>query len=218
LADPVYFDSSVFLAIFMGEASGPAIRELLKELRRDKVRIYTSIITVQEVSVQTFRKGAQATDNYSKVSKLSRIEGITKDIALEAAKIEAQIIDQMKAKDREDNKRRKWDCFHIATAMALGCRSFFALDEKLLNRGRQLNITSMAFGKPVPRSLPLFKDTDAGIEVRADDNTTKEPTKSNGKGIQQAANPSELRADSGSGTGNAPGAPESSEEKKSKKG
>jgi len=58
LADPVYFDSSVFLAIFMGEASGPVIKELLKELRRDKIRIYTSVITIQEVSVKPFRKGA----------------------------------------------------------------------------------------------------------------------------------------------------------------
>lgn len=166
MADPVYFDSSVFLAIFMGEASGPDIKELLKEFRRDKVRVYTSIITVQEVSVKGFRKGAAPTDNYSKVSKLARIEGITKDIALEAARLEAQIIDQTKVKDREDNKRRKWDCFHIATAIALGCRSFFALDEKLLRRGTQLNITSTAFGKPVPRSLPLFSGTDAGIDIK----------------------------------------------------
>jgi predicted nucleic acid-binding protein len=48
MPDPVYFDSSVFLAIFMG--SDPAIKALLKELKRDKIRIYTSIITIQEVS------------------------------------------------------------------------------------------------------------------------------------------------------------------------
>ena len=218
MADPVYFDSSVFLAIFMGEASGPAIRELLKELRRDKVRIYTSIITVQEVSVHTFRKGALATDNYSKVSKLSRIEGITKDVALEAAKLEAQIIDQTKVKDREDNKRRKWDCFHIATATALGCRTFFALDEKLLNRGHLLNITSMAFGKPVPRSLPLFKETDAGIEVKASESIpTKEQPKTNGKELSgEVANPPELRPDGSGSTGDAAGT-QPKEEKKDKK-
>jgi hypothetical protein len=85
---------------------------------------------------------------------------------LEAARLEAQIIDQTKVRDREDNKRRKWDCFHIATALALGCPTFFALDERLLNRGTQLNITSAAFGKPVPRSLPIFPGTDAGIEIK----------------------------------------------------
>lgn len=168
MADPVYFDSSVFLAIFMGEASGPVIKELLKELRRDKIRIYTSVITIQEVSVKPFRKGAVPTDNYAKVSKLARIEGITKEIAIEAARLEAQIIDQMRVNDREDNKRRKWDCFHIATAIKLGCRTFYALDERALNRGQQLGITSMAFGKPEPRSLPLFTDADPGIEVKAD--------------------------------------------------
>lgn len=215
MADPVYFDSSVFLAIFMGEASGPAIKELLKEFRRDKVRIYTSIVTIQEVSVQTFRKGAMAADNYSKVSRLSRIEGITKDVALEAAKLEAQIIDQTQARDREDNKRRKWDCFHIATAMALGCRAFFALDEKLLNRGHLLNITNMAFGKPLPRSLPLFKETDAGIEVNANDsNPPKEQTKTNGKGLKVVENPSQLRPNHSRSTGNAARAPQASEEKK----
>jgi predicted nucleic acid-binding protein len=51
MPDPVYFDSSVFLSIFMGESSGPSIKQLLKELTRDKTKIYTSIITIQEVSV-----------------------------------------------------------------------------------------------------------------------------------------------------------------------
>ena len=116
MPDPVYFDSSVFLSIFMGESSGPFIRQLLKELTRDKTEIYTSIITIQEVSVHTFRKGARQTDNFS---KLARIHGLTKEMALSAAKFEAQLIDRTPVKEREDNKRRKWDCFHIATAVEL---------------------------------------------------------------------------------------------------
>ena len=56
---PVYFDSSVFLSIFMGESSGPSIKQLLQELTRDKTKIYTSIITIQEVSVHAFRRGAR---------------------------------------------------------------------------------------------------------------------------------------------------------------
>lgn len=170
----------------MGELSGPSIKELLKELRRDKVRIYTSIITIQEVSVLPYRKGAQAADNYSKVSKLSRIEGITKDIALGAARLEAQIIDQTRVKDREDNKRRRWDCFHIATAMALGCRSFFALDDRLLKRGRFLGINSMTFGRPVPTSLPLFKDAEGAMEMtESDRDIAREGTKIIGKSSRQ---------------------------------
>jgi predicted nucleic acid-binding protein len=152
--DPVYFDSSVFLAIFMGEASGLSIKELLKELRRDKIRIYTSIVTIQEVSVQTFRKRAAAADNYTKVNKLARIHGITKEIALTAAKLEAQILDEMKPKDREENRQRKWDCFHLATAMELGCRTFYGLDDKQLARGRRF-CAGVWFGKPVPPNLSL---------------------------------------------------------------
>ena len=90
---PVYFDSSVFLSIFMGESSGPSIKQLLQELTRDKTKIYTSIITIQEVSVHAFRRGARPTDNYSKVSKLARIHGLTKEMALTAAKFDAQLID-----------------------------------------------------------------------------------------------------------------------------
>jgi predicted nucleic acid-binding protein len=163
VADPVYFDSSVFLAIFMGSDS--AIKALLKELRRDKIRIYTSIVTIQEVSVQTFRKGFPAADNYAKVSKLARIQGVTKEIALTAAKLEAQIIDQTAVKDREDNKRRKWDCFHVATAMELGCRTLYASDEKMLKRKGQFGLAGMDFSKPISRSLPLLDESIAPIEI-----------------------------------------------------
>jgi predicted nucleic acid-binding protein len=159
--DPVYFDSSVFLSIFMGESSGPSIKQLLKELTRDKTKIYTSIITIQEVSVHTFRKGARQTDNYSKVSKLARIHGLTKEMALSAAKFEALLIDRTPVKEREDNKRRKWDCFHIATAVELGCRTFYSTDEKMLKRKEHFGITGMDFARPSPRTGSLFPEEPA---------------------------------------------------------
>jgi hypothetical protein len=65
----------------------------------------------------------------------------------------------------------KWDCFHIATGIALGCRTFYALDEKAINRGQQLSITSMALGKPTPRTFALFDETGEAIEIRAGDST-----------------------------------------------
>src|SRR5205814_2244546 len=69
-------------------------------------------------------------------------------LALTAAKIEAQlrdIADQESAKrdkkkpptlqqqiDRAcENRRRKWDCFHIATALVLECEVMYSTDEKL---------------------------------------------------------------------------------------
>ncbi len=162
--DSAYFDSSVFLAIFNKEPTGTAIKALLKELKRDKVRIYTSIITIQEVSVLSFRRGTLVTDHYAKVDKLARIEGITKEIALTAAKLEAQIKDLGQASDtkeqQEENRRRKWDCFHLATALSLQCKTFYALDPKLLKRREQLSITSMEFCRPEPKKPSLdFPDT-----------------------------------------------------------
>lgn len=150
-----YFDTSVFLAIFNKEPSGPQIRALLRELRREKVRIYTSIISVQEVSVLSFRKGGGGDDNYVKLGKLARIETITREIALLAARIEAQLIDVVE-KDQEDNKRRKWDCFHIATAMHLGCGTLYAEDRKLLRRRDQLSLPGISFLLPRPRAPELF--------------------------------------------------------------
>jgi len=177
----VYFDTSIFLAIFNKEASGPQIKSLLRELRRDKVKIYTSVITIQEVSVLSFRKGVPADENHAKVSKLARIQGITKDIALTAAKLEAQLKDaqekaqaqqkaQQKAQEKaqqkaggslsaehiEDNRRRKWDCFHIATAMCLRCATLYAEDAKLLKRKEHLDIKALEFEEPRPKKPELF--------------------------------------------------------------
>ena len=196
MADPVYFDSSVFLAIFMGEASGPSIKALLKELNRDKVKIYTSIITVQEVSVQAFRRGTVAADNYTKVSKLARIYGVNKEIALTAAKVEAQVLDAMKAKDREENKQRKWDCFHLATAMELGCRTFYALDEKLMNRGRQFCV-GMGFAKPVPRALelPLFDQESEDKTDGKESETTTAPAGKEQADARASTQSDKLQAD-----------------------
>jgi predicted nucleic acid-binding protein len=167
----------------------------LKELKRDKIRIYTSIITVQEVSVQTFRKGFAAADNYAKVNKLSRIQEITKEIALTAAKLEAQIVDQTAPKDREDNKRRKWDCFHVATAMELGCRTLYTSDDKMLKRKGQFGLAGMDFSKPISRGLPLLDESVPAIEITAG--------KTNGKtGADDAAKATAPIADRGVETDN----------------
>src|SRR5215469_4274898 len=132
----VYFDSSVFLAVLNGEATAREVRELLQDLQRNKVRVYTSIVTVQEVSVECYRAGTVTRDNHGQVKKLARIEGITRDVALTAAKLEAQVIDAYKNKTEksEDNKRRKWDCFHIATAQHLKCTHLYSLDDQMLKR------------------------------------------------------------------------------------
>ena len=96
----VYFDSSVFLAIFKGEPAADGVKGLLRELKKDRVRILTSILTIQEVSVHGFKAGAEEQDQYTRVNKLARVESITKEIAVTAAQFEAHLLAQFK---REPN-------------------------------------------------------------------------------------------------------------------
>ena len=155
----VYFDSSVFLSVLNGDSSAQQIRFLLADLQKEKTKICTSIITIQEVSVGCYRLGSIAADNHGYVKKLARIEGVTRDVALTAAKLEARIIDDFKGKATEkqlDNKRRKWDCFHIATAQCLKCASLYTLDLAMLNRQSRLEIKGIKFSLPGPLNLDLF--------------------------------------------------------------
>lgn len=111
---------------------------------------------MQEVSVLSFRAGRPFEDNHSKVAKLARIYGIDREIALTAAKLEAQILDKTPQKDQVENRRRKWDCFHIATAMALGCQDLYSADEGMLRRKEQFGVRGLNFLPPAPRRLELF--------------------------------------------------------------
>jgi predicted nucleic acid-binding protein len=164
-----YFDTSVFLAILNGEDAGFGIRALLRELKKDKVRIYTSILTVQEVSVQSFQAGQSYDDNHAKVNKLARVYTISREIALTCAKLEASMKDHMnKAQLTEEerigqNRRRKWDCFHIATAMCLECNFLYSLDDGMLARRAQFSISNIQFSKPLPSRMELFPETQSPL-------------------------------------------------------
>ena len=158
----VYFDSSVFLSILNGDSSAKQVKDLLTDLQKAKARIYTSIVTVQEVSVNTYKKGTVTRDNHGAVKKLARIMGVTRDIALTAAKIEAHVLDSYKDANAksEDNKRRKWDCFHIATAQHLRCTCLYSFDAGMLARRGQLRITGMEFSEPCSLNRDLLSDLD----------------------------------------------------------
>ena len=154
----VYFDSSVFISVLSADATAQQVRDPLEELQKEKIKIYTSI-TIQEVSVDCFKNGTIATDNHSLVKKLARIEGITRDVAVTAAKLEAQIINgygNATAKSA-DNKRRKWDCFHIATAQCLKCAWLYSFDDGMLKRESKLHIQGVRFSKPAPLAAGLFE-------------------------------------------------------------
>jgi len=159
-----YFDTSIFLAILNGEPTATGIRALLRELKQEKTRIYTSIITVQEACVQVFRAGGRADEMHAQIAKLARIQTITREISLTAARLEAEIIRKMRPNELKDeerigqNRRRKWDCFHIATAFELGCTDLYTLDEHMINRKAHLDLPSPAFLRPTPRRSSLFPD------------------------------------------------------------
>jgi predicted nucleic acid-binding protein len=117
------------------------------------------MITVQELAVATFRAGVTARDTYGDIHSIARVYNLTKEVALTAAKYEALLKDLAEAernrrdsrKETEDeklericeNRRRKWDCFHIATAQAAGCTEIYTTDGKLQNRPELLQLRNL---------------------------------------------------------------------------
>lgn len=159
MASTVYFDTSVFLDILGGKQNAAEIRQLLAELKEANTKIYTSIITAQEVSVLSYRRGTAARDLHRKVARIARMQSIDLDIALTAAKIEAGIADSGKEKEssRQQKKRRKWDCFHLATAIKLECSAFYSTDDDLLKAVKAHGPSSLvpALPKPTQGTLAL---------------------------------------------------------------
>lgn len=152
----VYFDSSIFTSIFKPEKErAQRVRALLRELKKDRTRIHTSILSVQETSVITFKRGQVLKDYHARISEFANIHTINKDIATNAAKLEADICDDI-PKAEQDNPRRKWDCFHIATARHLNCSDLFTWDRKMIKRKEQLGIADLKFSEPSPKQSTLF--------------------------------------------------------------
>ena len=151
MAQPVYFDTSIFLEILSKNSKHAAqLKELIQELKREKIRIYTSILTIQEANVFTFRRGKVAYDNHAEISKLCRIYGMDKLIALTAAKREAEIRDKFNEKpdESEAKQRRRWDCIHIATAQVLECSRLFTTDPGMMARKKQLSLDGIEIIPP----------------------------------------------------------------------
>jgi predicted nucleic acid-binding protein len=159
MAAPVYFDTSVFIEMFARNSKyTSAIRELLQELKQGKVRVCTSILTVQEISVLSFRRGTAVRDNYAEITKLARIWTLDKQIALTAAKYEADIRDRLQEdpKQSEEKQRRRWDCIHIATARVLECSHLYTTDSKMMKRKEHLRLEGIEILEP-RATLPLLQ-------------------------------------------------------------
>ncbi len=158
--DSAYFDSSVFIAIFKGEEIAKDIKALLRELRGDGCKVCTSIITIQEVSVLSYFYGETQADNYAKVDRIARIHGINREIALIAAKLEAEMMKRHETDSKPDrvelSRRRKIDCFHIATAVHLRCHWLYSADPHMLTANTLPSAKSVTFSKPAPGKKELF--------------------------------------------------------------
>src|SRR5215210_5084118 len=97
---PVYFDTSIFIEMATPRSKlKKQLRELLQDLQENRVRIYTSILTVQEMSVAVHRRGTVARDVFGDLKSIARVYTLTKEIALTSAKIEAELKDM--AEDQE---------------------------------------------------------------------------------------------------------------------
>ena len=158
MSRPVYFDTSVFLDIFAKTSPNKqGIFNLLTELQENKVTIYTSILTVEEASVLTYRRGHIVHDNHALINKLARIWGIDRQIALTTAKHEAELRDLFKEKndEAEMKQRRRWDCFHIATAQVRECSHLYTTDPGMMKRKTQLSIPDLQIVFPKPNRPTL---------------------------------------------------------------
>ena len=186
----VYFDTTIFVEMGAKRSQyKPCIRRLMQELTDAKARIYTSIITVQELGVAAYKPGTVARDTYGDVSSISKIYAITKEVSLTAAKGEAGLkeISEREVAARHsrketheeelericENRRRKWDCFHIATAQVLGCSEIYSTDRKFAKRPEQLGIRSLKVFDPCqvpknPNQSSLFdpRGANAGQETK----------------------------------------------------
>jgi hypothetical protein len=142
----------------------------MRNANQDKCRICTSILTIQEVSVASFLFGGDQSDNYAKVDRFARIHGVTKDIVLVAAKLEASILERMKRSSTQEQKamkpRRKLDCLHIATALEMKCRWIYSFDPGMLKCQELVKPTaSITFAEPMPMRPESFKE-DKGVRIQ----------------------------------------------------
>ena len=152
---------------------------------------------MQEVSVAAHRKGAIPRDTIADVKGIARIYTITKEIAMAAAKREAELKDisdeheskrspnKPLSKQEEinrvcENRRRKWDCFHIATAQVLECSTMYCTDGNLQKRPKQMGIKNLDIIEP-PEALrkitgPLYEQDEEGLSKLKKTKPSKPPS------------------------------------------
>lgn len=162
LVPSVDLDSSVFLAILKADPSeqyAGSIQGLFAELSQSRTIVQTSILTIQECSVSFALNHSDPRKALDLIDSIARVQSITEEIALASASLEARM--RSHATDRgasipEDNRRRKWDCFHLATALEFKCHTLYAIDSHLSRIVANLSLPIKA-SLPKPNNPTLFQ-------------------------------------------------------------
>ncbi len=132
MAETAYFDSSLWVAILAEETTVDDVTTLIQEIKRDRGRILTSILTLTEISVRAYSQDPQkVTEGMTLVSAAAAICNLTQEVALLTAKIEAQFMTSVWSAEGA-NLRRRWDALHLATAAASRPMSFTRLTKGFL--------------------------------------------------------------------------------------
>ncbi len=121
------------------------------------MRIYTSVLAIQETNVLSFRAGRSGRDTTPEINSFARIVGVDRNIALLAAKLEAQLLDTSSAHPDEQMKtRRKWDSFHLATAMSLKCSVLYTPDNRFRKMANRVTLEGLKLLEPKPSAGTLL--------------------------------------------------------------
>jgi predicted nucleic acid-binding protein len=154
----VYFDSSIFLAVLGLESSAGEIRNLLAELSQSRTKIYTSIITVAECCVGSIKADGDPNRALELIYEIAKVQSVTESIAVATARIEAQMIKSTATlkKDVIARRGRRWDCFHMATALEMQCSVLYSTDNHFGSIASYADL-KIQCKKPEARNPGLFE-------------------------------------------------------------
>lgn len=146
-----YFDTSLWIAVLADEPPAGDVLTLIEEIKHDRGRIVTSILTLTEISVRAYQKApARVAAGVQLVSAVSAICAVSQDVALLTAKIEATFMASV-WQGTLGNRKRRWDALHLATAATYAATVFYTFDNGLLGA----DFSALPAIPPVRRPQPL---------------------------------------------------------------